>query len=87
MLEVIGKVTKQEKDELLELYEKKGALENLKVLNLEEAVGKKIDKDLEDIQCLMQDWWQSHAEKYSWKGKGSNKHWEISFLTGEIILV
>lgn len=87
MAEVIGKVTDQEKEEIKELFEKKAALESLKNLNLNETVSMRVDDDLDSVKLLMQDWWQKYAQKYNWKGMGSNKNWEISFSTGEILLV
>ena len=69
MPELVGKVEEDEKIELMELVEKKSALENLK------------------IQFLIQNWWNNKSEKYIWKGKGSDKNWEISFSTGEIFLI
>lgn len=87
MAEMVGKVTDQEKEELKELFERKVALENLKILNLDELLSIRINKDLEKNQFLMQEWWQNYATKYNWKGKGSDKHWELSFSSGEILLV
>lgn len=87
MAEIVGIVTDIEKEEIRELFEKKAALENLKILDLDEAVKLRVNNDLESIQCLTQNWWQNLAQKYNWKGKGSDKHWEISFSTGEILLV
>lgn len=86
MIEHVGKVTEQEKVALIELVEKKAALENLKMLNLDDAVNKRISNDLENVQSLMQDWWNNNVSKYDWKGKGSNRNWEMAFSTGEIFL-
>lgn len=86
MAELVGKVTEQEKIELIELIEKKDALENLKFLNLDKKTDEKVRTDLENIQPLIRKWWEDTSNKYHWKGKGSNMHWEISFSTGEVYL-
>ena len=84
MPELVGKVEEDEKIELMELVEKKSALENLKLLDLNKEKSEKVEKEL---QFLIQNWWNNKSEKYIWKGKGSDKNWEISFSTGEIFLI
>lgn len=79
MPELVGKVEEDEKIELMELVEKKSALENLKLLDLNKEKSEKVEKELQNIQFLIQNWWNNKSEKYIWKGKGSDKNWEISF--------
>ena len=87
MPELVGKVEEDEKIELMELVEKKSALENLKLLDLNKEKSEKVEKELQNIQFLIQNWWNNKSEKYIWKGKGSDKNWEISISTGEIFLI
>ena len=87
MPELVGKVEEDEKIELMELVEKKSALENLKLLDLNKEKSEKVEKELQNIQFLIQNWWNNKSEKYIWKGKGSDKNWEISCSTGEIFLI
>ena len=72
MPELVGKVEEDEKIELMELVEKKSALENLKLLDLNKEKSEKVEKELQNIQFLIQNWWNNKSEKYIWKGKGSS---------------
>ena len=87
MPELVGKVEEDEKIELMELVEKKSALENLRLLDLNKEKSEEVEKELQNIQFLIQNWWNNKSEKYIWKGNGSDKNWEISFSTGEIFLI
>ena len=69
MPELVGKVEEDEKIELMELVEKKSALENLKLLDLNKEKSEKVEKELQNIQFLIQNWWNNKSEKYIWKKK------------------
>ena len=59
MPELVGKVEEDEKIELMELVEKKSALENLKLLDLNKEKSEKVEKELQNIQFLIQNWWNN----------------------------
>ena len=63
MPELVGKVEEDEKIELMELVEKKSALENLKLLDLNKEKSEKVEKELQNIQFLIQNWWNNKSEK------------------------
>ena len=68
MPELVGKVEEDEKIELMELVEKKSALENLKLLDLNKEKSEKVEKELQNIQFLIQNWWNNKSEKFlQWK--------------------
>ena len=71
MPELVGKVEEDEKIELMELVEKKSALENLKLLDLNKEKSEKVEKELQNIQFLIQNWWNNKSEKYIWKDRKS----------------
>lgn len=83
---VVGKVLYKEKKDINEMYEKKVALQNLLVTNLDHNTKQKVIEDLNKINELMGNWWKQMGEKYNWNGK-ENGYWQISFESGEITLV
>ncbi len=91
MKELIGTVTEEEKNEMLELYERKMGLEELPssldsvVLSQEtkKIVQEKITIESEKIKTEAQSWWNKMYEKYHWE-KQEGKDWHINFETGEI---
>lgn len=88
MKKIIGKVTTDEKEEILFLYERRNSLTELaKCLTAEnDKLYERIVKDLGETCTKFQNWWDRMAEKYQWESvEGGN--WEIDFTTCEINLV
>lgn len=88
MKKIIGKVTADEKEEILFLYERRNSLTELaKCLTAEnDKLYERIVKDLGETCTKFQNWWDRMAEKYQWESvEGGN--WEIDFTTCEINLV
>ena len=87
MKKLVGKVTVEEKDEILSLYERRNSLTELAgSLTVDnEELYEKMVKDLGETGTKFQNWWDRMAEKYQWEGvEGGN--WEIDFTTCEIVL-
>ena len=88
MKKIIGKVTTDEKEEILFLYERRNSLTELaKCLTAEnDKLYERIVKDLGETCTKFQNWWDRMAEKYQCESvEGGN--WEIDFTTCEINLV
>lgn len=89
MTKIVGKVNDEEKNEIMNLYEKKVALENLiKVINVveNEKIYEKLLEDYKDNNILYQKWWDNKSELYMWEKGEQNQSWKIDFKTGNIIL-
>lgn len=84
----VGTVTTEEKNEILQLFERRNGLNELsQILTVEnEALYEKLVKDLGETGAKFQNWWNRMGEKYNWESaEGGN--WEINFETCEIYLV
>ncbi|MDT8719432.1 CXXX repeat peptide modification system protein [Clostridium sp. 19966] len=90
----VGVVSEIEKLELMKLYEKKNAIEELEFSINKSDLG---EKDIEKIKekIIIQkpiivnqfnEWWKSKANKYSWQGKEGGQ-WRINFDSNEIFLI
>ena len=85
---IVGQVTREEKDEILVLFERRNGLNELaKIVTADNTdLYKKLVKDLGETGTKFQQWWDSMADKYQWESEeGGN--WEINFETCEIYLV
>lgn len=85
---VIGKVTLEEKNEILTLFERRNGLNELaKILTADnEVLYEKLVKDMGETGSKFQAWWDTMAQKYNWERcEGGN--WEINFETCEIYLI
>lgn len=84
----IGKVTEEEKNEILQLFERRNGLNELaKILTADNTeLYEKLVKDLGETGSKFQNWWDRMAAKYHWEA-AENGHWEINFDTCEIFLV
>lgn len=87
MKKTVGKVTEEEKNEILHLYERRNGLAELaKVLEAKDDVMyEKLVKDMGETSIRFQNWWSRMAEKYRWESTENGK-WEIDFGTDEIFL-
>ena len=85
---IVGQVTREEKDEILVLFERRNGLNELaKIVTADNTdLYEKLVKDLGETGTKFQQWWDSMADKYQWESvEGGN--WEINFETCEILLV
>ncbi len=87
MKKLVGKVTTEERDVILSLYERRNGLNELaKILTTDnDVMYEKIVKDLGETSKKFQDWWSSMSSKYEWESI-KNGNWEINFDTCEIYL-
>lgn len=84
MDKVVGKLTEDEKKEILALFEKKIALENL--VNIiqpsNEKMYEKLTLDYGSVMRLFQEWWSNTSRKYCWEGQS----WYINFENNEVLM-
>ena len=88
MKKLVGQVTVEEKNEILNLFERRNGLQELaKILTVEnEALYERLIKDMGETSINFQKWWDSMSQKYNWESiEGGN--WEIDFDTCDIYLV
>ena len=88
MKRIIGKVTSEERDEILSLFERKNGLNELALLlnSSNHDLYDKIVTDLGETSFRFQKWWDTMSHKYFWESsEGGN--WEIDFDTCDIYLV
>lgn len=88
MKKSIGKVTEDEKNEVMALFERRNGLNELaKILTIEnDELYEKLVKDMGETGIRFQDWWNRMSQKYNWESaEGGN--WEINFDNCEIYLV
>lgn len=91
--EKVGKVTEQEKYEVMKLHERKlGLMELLPVVETmqmpqeeRERFYNKIVQDLGNTKRNLEAWWRSKAEHYQWKSLPDGS-WNIDFQTNVITL-
>ena len=84
----VGQVTVEEKNEILQIFERRNGLNELaKIVTEDNAeLYEKLVKDLGETGMKFQTWWDRMAAKYQWESaEGGN--WEINFDTCEILLV
>ena len=88
MDKIVGNVGKREKNEIIDICEKKMSLDNLVLITKdqdEKLYNKAIDA-LKDVKQEYDGWWSRMVEKYNFEGD-ENGHWEVNFQTGQVILV
>ena len=84
----VGQVTPEEKDEILQLFERRNGLNELaKILTADNSdLYEKLVKDFSETGAKFQSWWDRMSTKYQWEGIDGG-HWEINFDTCEIFLM
>ena len=85
---VVGQVTIEERNEILQLFERRNGLNELaKILTADNhELYEKLVKDMGETGTKFQSWWDRMGEKYQWESiEGGN--WKINFETCEIYLV
>ena len=87
MKKLVGKVTVEEKNDILALFERRNGLYELaKILTDDnDALYNKLIKDMGETNTKFQNWWDTMAKKYQWES-AENGNWEINFDTCEIYL-
>lgn len=91
---LVGYVTEIEKKEIMALYERKNALEELLLMlnnnKLDEIdnedLYERVSKDIEITKMSYNQWWRDMSSKYKWKSI-ANKKWSIDFNTNEIAII
>lgn len=88
--DIVGKVTKAERDEIKALYERKNALielfQTIKTLNQEDdLLYEKIVVDMGKTTSRFNAWWENTSKKHAWQNL-SGHNWEIDFSTCEVFL-
>lgn len=87
MNKVVGKVTEQERDEILRLFERKNGLAELaKILTPDnKELYERLVSDIGKNQIEFQKWWDAKGSEYGWESI-PNGSWSINFDTCEISL-
>lgn len=88
MRKIVGRVTVDEKNEILSLFERRnGLIELAGILTADkEDLYEKLVKDMGETNRKFQKWWDDKSEKYQWE-KAEDGNWEIDFDSCEIYLV
>lgn len=88
MEKIVGNVGKREKNEIIDICEKKMSLDNLVLItkNQDEKLYNRAIATLKDVKQEYDGWWSRMVEKYNFEGD-ENGHWEVNFQTGQVILV
>ena len=86
MRKLVGKVTEEEKNEILQLCERRNGLNELaQIVKEDDTLDERLVKDMGQTATKFQNWWDSTAKKYNWES-APNGNWEIDFNTNEIFL-
>ena len=87
MKRVIGKVTEEEKDQILFLFERRNGLNELaKIISADNnELYEKFVKDMGETGAKFQNWWDRMSTKYQWESADGG-NWEIDFDTCDIYL-
>ncbi len=88
MKKLVGKVTVEEKNEIMSLYERRNGLSELSKVLTEnnDALYEKLVKDMGETGTKFQNWWNDMSAKYQWES-AEDGNWEINFDTCEIYLI
>lgn len=85
MRKVIAILTESEKEEILELYEKKQAMENLhKIISMEKdpLLFQTLERDYLELIADYNAWWNQQSDKKVWE-KG---HLFVDFYSREVVM-
>ncbi len=86
MRKLVGKVTVEEKDSILSLFERKNGLAELaRIIGPENDLYEKLVTDMGKTAVEFQGWWDRMYAKYQWETQKDAK-WSIDFSTCEIYL-
>lgn len=84
MREVVWTLTKEETEEIKDIFERRVSLENLsKIVDPEnEKLYEKLVSDYGKVLLAFNTWWEEKSQKYQWKGQ----EWAIDFQTNEVYI-
>lgn len=86
MKKLVGKVTEEEKNDILALFERRNGLTELaKVVTKNDEIYERLITDMGATSTKFQQWWDDMSQKYQWESS-DNGSWEIDFNTCEIFL-
>lgn len=87
MQKYVGTVNEKERNDILNLYEKKLALKNLGIIisRLDEESRARFQKDVEETKQEFDHWWDTMSQKYKFE-KDDSGYWSIDFETGQVML-
>lgn len=85
---IVGKVTVEEKEQILQLFERRNGLAELAKIVTEDntELYEKLVNDMGATGTKFQQWWDNMSQKYQWESADGG-NWEINFDTCEILLV
>lgn len=86
MKKKVGTVSEEDKNNIIDICEKKVALDNLEKVSLEKIVLEKMVEEQEQTKKEYDNWWSNIGQKYQFEGD-ENGHWEIDFQSGVVTLV
>lgn len=86
MRKLVGQVSEEEKNEILQLFERRNGLNELaQIVKEDDSLYERLVTDMGRTATKFQGWWDSTAKKYNWESV-PNGNWEIDFNTNEIYL-
>ena len=86
MKKLVGKVTEEEKNEILQLFERRNGLNELaQIIKEDDSLYERVVKDMGQTAIQFQAWWDVNSSKYNWESHPDG-NWEIDFNTNEIFL-
>lgn len=87
MQKYVGTVNEKERNDILNLYEKRLALNNLGIIisQLDEESRTRFQKDAEETKQEFNQWWGNMSQKYKFE-KDDSGYWSIDFETGQVML-
>lgn len=87
MRKLVGQVTEEEKNEILQLFERRNGLNELaQIVKEDDSLYDRLVKDMGQTATKFQSWWDTTSRKYNWES-APNGNWEIDFNTNEIFLI
>lgn len=86
MRKLVGQVTEEEKNAILQLFERRNGLNELaQIVKEDDSLYERLVTDMGQTATKFQAWWDTTARKYNWES-APNGNWEIDFNTNEIFL-
>lgn len=87
MPKYVGTVSELDKDRMIDLYEQRIALENLReVIKKTDKLATKLIKNYDEVSNNYNNWWVEMKEKYDLESD-DNGQWQLDFSTGNVYLV
>lgn len=87
MQKYVGTVNEKERNDILNLFEKRVALKNLGIIisQMDEESRTRFQKDSEETTQEFNQWWDNMSQKYKFE-KDDSGYWSIDFETGQVVL-